>query len=79
MNELQQDRTLDVIGLRCPLPMLKAKKVLANMVQGSVLTVLTTDPSAPEDFAAFCQQTGHQLLSQDRLPEGVCQLKVQHR
>lgn len=53
---------LDVTGLRCPLPILKAKKALAQMQTNDVLTVLATDAGAPDDFAAFCRQTGHQLI-----------------
>ena len=48
---------LDVTGLRCPLPILRAKKVLAQMEAGEVLTVLATDSGAPGDFEAFCRQT----------------------
>ena len=54
--------TLDVTGLKCPLPILKAKKALAQMEVHEVLTVLATDVGAPDDFAAFCRQTGHVLL-----------------
>lgn len=55
--------TLDVTGLKCPLPMLRAKKTLAQLNTDDVLTVLATDPGAPDDFAAFCHHTGHQLIS----------------
>lgn len=55
--------TLNVLGLACPLPILKAKKALAQLETGDVLTVLATDGGAPDDFAAFCRQTGHELLS----------------
>lgn len=89
-NEINNgSQTLDVRGLRCPLPILKAKKALAQMQTGTVLTVLTTDHSAPEDFTAFCRQTGHQLLSCEELPksaeirneatETTYQIVVKHR
>ena len=55
-------QTLDVTGLKCPLPILRAKKALAQMESGAVLTVLATDAGAPGDFEAFCRQTGHVLL-----------------
>ena len=54
---------LDVKGLACPLPVLKAKKRLKSMASGDVLVVLTTDPSSVKDFAAFSELTGHALLS----------------
>ncbi len=54
---------LDVQGLSCPLPVLKANKALRALPPGARLTVLATDPATVRDFAAFCQETGHVLLS----------------
>ncbi|ANJ47226.1 sulfurtransferase TusA family protein [Neisseria gonorrhoeae] len=70
--------TLDVTGLKCPLPILRAKKVLAQMRQGEVLTVLATDGGAPGDFEAFCRQTGHVLLDSSE-QDGVFTLVVKHK
>lgn len=55
---------VDATGLNCPLPILRAKKALAQMATGEVLRVLTTDPSAVRDFQAFARQTGNVLLAQ---------------
>ena len=69
---------LDVTGLKCPLPILRAKKALATLACGDVLTVDATDAGAPDDFAAFCRQTGHVLLvSEER--EGVFRLVLRHK
>ena len=57
------DTELDVRGLKCPLPILRTKKALAEMQAGQVLKVLATDPSAVKDFEAFTRQTGHELIS----------------
>ena len=57
------DKDLDVRGLNCPLPILRAKKALAEIGSGQVLRVLATDPGAVKDFQAFAKQTGNQLLS----------------
>lgn len=54
---------LDVKGLACPLPVLKAKKRLKELEVGDVLVVLATDPSAVKDFEAFCELTGHELVA----------------
>ncbi|WP_148713889.1 sulfurtransferase TusA family protein [Chitinolyticbacter meiyuanensis] len=54
--------TIDLSGLNCPLPILRAKKALANLQGGDLLAVTCTDPATPTDFAAFCRQTGHQLV-----------------
>ena len=72
-------QTLDLTGLKCPLPILKTKKALAQMQAGEVITVLATDAGAPDDFAAFCRQTGHVLLAADALESGVFVLVVQHK
>jgi tRNA 2-thiouridine synthesizing protein A len=56
------DCRLDVCGLKCPMPILRTKKALADMASGEVLEIVVTDPAAPDDFAAFARQTGHALL-----------------
>ena len=60
------DRELDVRGLNCPLPILKAKKTLAELASGQVLRILATDPGSTRDFQAFARQTGHELLEQSQ-------------
>jgi len=54
---------LDLKGLSCPLPVLKANKALKQMTPGDVLTVYATDPAAPRDFEVLCENTGDQLTS----------------
>jgi tRNA 2-thiouridine synthesizing protein A len=56
------DQTLDVKGLNCPLPVLRAKKALKDVPAGGTLLVLATDPGAVKDFEAFCRATGNELL-----------------
>lgn len=53
---------LDVKGLTCPLPILRAKKAIKAIGEGEVLQVLATDPGSVKDFDAFCRQTGNELL-----------------
>lgn len=54
---------LDVKGMACPLPVLRANRALRSMTAGQKLRVLATDRAAPADFKAFCQETGHDLLA----------------
>jgi tRNA 2-thiouridine synthesizing protein A len=61
---LLADKTLDARGLTCPLPILKAKKALADVPVGGTLEVLATDPGAVEDFQAFARSTGNTLVEQ---------------
>lgn len=60
---MNADMELDARGLNCPLPILRAKKALNGLTSGKVLKVMTTDPGAVKDFAAFAKQTGNELLS----------------
>ena len=61
------DKELDARGLKCPLPILRTKKALAELTSGQVLRILATDAGSVQDFAAFARQTGHALLdSQSR-------------
>ena len=71
-------QTLDVIGLKCPLPILRAKKALAALEGGEELEVLATDAGAPDDFAAFCRQTGHVLVLSEEA-DGVFRLVLRHK
>lgn len=57
------DKEVDARGLNCPLPILRAKKALAEMQAGQTVRILATDPGAVKDFQAFAKQTGNQLLS----------------
>ena len=58
------DKEIDTRGLNCPLPILKAKKALADMQSGEVLKVVSTDPGSMRDFQAFARQTGNELVGQ---------------
>ena len=57
-------KEVDSRGLNCPLPILKAKRALADMQSGEVLKVVATDPGSVRDFQAFAKQTGNTLLDQ---------------
>jgi TusA-related sulfurtransferase len=59
------DREIDTRGLSCPLPILRAKKALADMQSGQVLKIVATDPGSVRDFQAFARQTGNTLLGQN--------------
>jgi tRNA 2-thiouridine synthesizing protein A len=57
-------KELDARGLNCPLPILKAKKALTEMLSGEVLKIVATDPGSVRDFQAFARQTGNELVDQ---------------
>lgn len=59
------DLEIDAKGLKCPLPILRAKKALSTLTSGQVLKVVATDRGSVRDFQAFSKQTGNELLLQD--------------
>jgi tRNA 2-thiouridine synthesizing protein A len=59
----EQIHTLDARGLNCPLPILRTKKAISGIHSGEILEVTATDPGSVKDMAAFCKQTGNELLS----------------
>ena len=70
------DRELDARGLNCPLPILKAKKALAEMSSGQTLKIIATDSGSVRDFQAFAKQTGNELIEQQSAgPEYVSVLR----
>jgi tRNA 2-thiouridine synthesizing protein A len=64
-------KDVDARGLNCPLPILRAKKALAEIESGQTVRVLATDPGSVKDFQAFARQTGNELLGQNETPERV--------
>lgn len=59
---------LDARGLKCPLPVLKARRALKALPAGAVLEVLADDPAAPGDFRSFSQTAGYALETMDEPP-----------
>ena len=59
------DIDLDLQGLMCPMPLLKAKKALNAMAPAQLLHVLATDPGSKRDFEVFAEQSGHKLLGSE--------------
>ena len=56
----------DFTGLKCPLPVLKARRALKEAAAGAVLVFFADDPAAPLDFEHFCETSGHKLVNQER-------------
>jgi tRNA 2-thiouridine synthesizing protein A len=66
MDESHAEITLDLSGLLCPLPVLRARKRLLQMKAGEILQVIATDPMAAIDLPHFCTEQGYELLSQTK-------------
>ena len=77
-ERLQVTVILDAQGLKCPLPVLRARKKIRDIEPGASLTVLATDPAALRDFQAFCEQTGHPFVSSAEA-DGVYTIVLQRK
>lgn len=66
------DVKLDVQGLLCPLPVLKAKKALRQMASGEKIEVITTDPGAVADFQCLAEEDDDLVMVEQREADGVC-------
>ena len=66
MAENHSENTLDLSGLLCPLPVLRARKRLLSMPSGAILKVIATDPMSAIDMPHFCNEQGHALLDQQQ-------------
>ena len=69
MTESKPSTRLDVTGLNCPMPLLKAKQALNALQPGDQLEVIATDPGSMRDFEVFSAQSGHPLLD-SRVQDG---------
>lgn len=65
--KMEFHKEIDATGLKCPMPILKCKKGLNDLIGGEVLKISATDKSAHKDFEAFCDQTGHKMLDSHKV------------
>lgn len=71
------DEHLDATGLKCPLPVLRARKRLKSLEIGERLMITATDPAAWNDFEVFCRETGHRLVDRTREEGGVIAVTIE--
>jgi len=60
------DRTLDCVGLFCPMPILKTREVIQGMTVGELLEMLSDDPASEADMKSWSARTGHALVDIDK-------------
>ena len=60
--DINPDIELDLSGLSCPMPLLKAKLALNDMRAKQILKIVATDPGSEKDFYLFAEQSNHQIL-----------------
>ncbi|MDV7340134.1 sulfurtransferase TusA family protein [Terasakiella sp. A23] len=64
---METDRKIDTIGMKCPIPVLRASKELRAMSAGETLLVEASDGQAPRDFTDMCNEMGHDLLKNEEV------------
>lgn len=71
MDSAHEDepQRLDTRGLKCPLPVLRARKAMKEVPEGGLLRVESTDPDSLQDFRAYCESAGHELVAQQQEDE----------
>ena len=63
---MNEDRVLDARGLKCPMPIVKAKKEIDAIPPGQVLKVIATDPGSVLDFQGWMKAAAnYELLKQE--------------
>lgn len=76
MVQAMPHHNLDARGLKCPLPVLKARRALAGLQVGDILIVTATDPAAERDFPEFCDAAGHGIENLDVGPDGCITVRI---
>ena len=66
MTEEPAERTLDLKGLLCPIPVVKLSQAVKTVDVGSVIEAVATDPGVLVDIPAWCRSTGNELLTMER-------------
>ena len=66
MSDVETENLIDLTGLLCPLPVLKARKRLESMQSGHVLKVLASDPMSAIDMPHFCNEQNYELLTNEK-------------
>ncbi len=73
------DHHLDAIGLKCPLPVLKARRVIRDMQAGETLIIMADDPAAHLDFVHFCEVGGHVMAGHEERADGVSRFVIRKK
>ena len=68
--------TIDLLGLKCPLPVLKANRILKNYAKGDIISFIVDDKAAPDDFKVFCETKNLELLSISKNKNIIIKIKI---
>jgi tRNA 2-thiouridine synthesizing protein A len=76
--EINYNLEFDARGLKCPMPVIKVRKILQSLKPGEIILVLADDPGAKRDFPAFCAQTGDEIIRSEE-ENGVLKFYIKKR
>lgn len=62
-TEVEIVSVVDASGLRCPMPLLRAKQALNQVLAGQSIKVIATDPGSVRDFHSFSRLSGNPIVS----------------
>ncbi|MHB8509678.1 MAG: sulfurtransferase TusA family protein [Candidatus Dormibacteria bacterium] len=79
MHAVPEVRQVDARGLRCPLPLIKARNEIELVAPGEFLELVATDPGADHDFRAWCRRSGHTFESVEELPGPAWRFRFRRR
>ncbi len=77
LSEIKSEITIDALGLLCPLPVLKLRKVLRDSPNGAIVKLIADDPAAEVDVAHFCNETENIFLGEE-LEKSCIDVKTQN-
>ena len=60
-EQIKINKKADFRGLKCPLPVLKTRRLINEIMQGDTLEIIADDPAAILDFKHFCEVSGNIL------------------
>lgn len=67
---------IDLLGLKCPLPVLKANKLIKEHKKGEIIEILVDDIAAPNDFKIYCEIKSYKLISIKKSKHITIKIKI---
>jgi TusA-related sulfurtransferase len=59
---MKADKSLDCVGLYCPMPIVKTAEKMKSLAPGEILEVVADDTGIKQDMKAWCEATGNELM-----------------
>jgi TusA-related sulfurtransferase len=78
-SNVKPDRTLDLIGFYCPIPVYRTREESDKMKVGQVLEVFADDPAAEEDISRWAKRTGQEVLLFNKSEDGKLRFLIKKK